>query len=122
MSALARRACAGRSTSRIRRHRSLRRRSAPRASRTPRGCAARAPASSIDIELLLGIVQVVEIDRLDAEVDAAARDLIGEKGRGEAVSAGDDLFGAHDPRLEILALHVLLIFLALAGCVPSSGM
>jgi len=46
------------------------------------------------VELLLGVVQIVEIDRFDAEVCAAARELIGEEGGSEAVSAGDYVVGS----------------------------
>ena len=43
------------------------------------------------VQLLFRVVQVVEIDGLDAEVGAAARELVGDERRREAVAARDDL-------------------------------
>src|SRR5437868_11348054 len=51
------------------------------------------------IELLLGIVEIVEVDRLDSEIRTTARELIGQKVRREAMSARNDILGAHDSRL-----------------------
>ncbi len=67
------------------------------------------------IELLLGVVQVVEIDRVKSQIRAAARDLVLEKCGSEAVTAGDDVLGTHDSGIEILASHVVEIVFAFRG-------
>src|ERR1700743_2019771 len=63
-------------------------------------------------KLLLGIVQIVEVDRSQSEVLTALRETIANEARREAMPAGHDLIGLHDLRIEELALNVRLVFLA----------
>src|SRR5437763_12738789 len=58
------------------------------------------------LELLLGIVQVVDVDRLGAEVAATAPELVRKEARRQAVRAAHDLLRAHDAGVEELALEV----------------
>jgi hypothetical protein len=57
------------------------------------------------IELLLGVVQVVDVNRGEPQVFPAALDLVGEVARREAVAAGDDVIGCHHSRTVVLVLE-----------------
>lgn len=67
------------------------------------------------IQLLLGVVEIVQVDGGDAEVLAAAVDLVIEVGRGEAMPIDDQLAGRNDPGIDILPLDVRLVLGARGG-------
>ena len=60
-------------------------------------------------------MQIVEVDRFDAEVGAAACQLVRDESGREAVTPGDDLVRAHDAGVDVLAAHVFLVLLTRRG-------
>ena len=66
-------------------------------------------------ELGLGVVEVVEVERREPEVLAAAADLIGQEPRRERVAAGDQLSRLDQPAREISAAHGLARLLVELG-------
>ena len=62
-------------------------------------------------ELRFGVVQIVDVDAGDAEIAAAAVDLVREEPRRQRVAAGDDVLGIEEPGphegLEQVAPHVV---------------
>ena len=52
-------------------------------------------------ELGLRVVDVVDVDGLDAQVGAAPVELVGEEARGDAVAVAHDLVGLDDPGLHV---------------------
>ena len=59
-------------------------------------------------ELRFRIVQVVDVDAIDAEIAEAAGELIFEKARSHAVAAGDDVVGTEDARLDVFAVEIIV--------------
>jgi len=59
-------------------------------------------------ELRFGIVEIKDVDAGEAEIAAAAFELIGEIFRGHAVAARGDLFGTHDAGLDVFAGEVFV--------------
>ena len=59
-------------------------------------------------ELRFGIVEVVDVDAIDAEIVEAATDLIFEKARRYAVAAADDVVGIENAGLDVFAIEVVV--------------
>ena len=59
-------------------------------------------------ELRFGIVEVVDVDAIDAEIVEAAADLIFEEARRYAVAAADDVVGSEDAGLDVFAIEVVV--------------
>src|SRR5689334_2918783 len=70
------------------------------------------PFSRQSVEGLLGIVEVVNVDGLDAEVRSAALDLILKELCRKTMATGDDVCGIHDAAQEILLIEKASIILA----------
>src|SRR6266566_3333713 len=57
------------------------------------------------IQLLLGVVEIINVDDSDPEIVSAALDLILEIARSETVSARHDVRRLHYTRAEVLAVE-----------------
>ena len=57
------------------------------------------------IQLLLGIVEIIDVDDCEPEVIPAALDLISQVARCEAMATGDDLTGLHHAATEVLVFE-----------------
>jgi hypothetical protein len=55
--------------------------------------------------LLLGIVQVVDVDKGEAKIALAASDLIVQIARCQAMPASDDVVGLHHARPVVLVIQ-----------------
>src|SRR5687768_3804143 len=64
------------------------------------------------VELLLGIVQVENVDAVELQVCQAAFDLIGEKSRSKAMPAGHQIAARHCPAPEVLRLQIGVVLFA----------
>jgi hypothetical protein len=58
-------------------------------------------------ELRFGIVQVIDVDGIDAEIFPAAFDLVGEESRREHVTSGGDVLGADEAGRDVSALEII---------------
>src|SRR5262249_12385586 len=59
-------------------------------------------------KLRFGIVQVIDVDTIDAQILEAPRQLILEEARGHRVASGNDVFRAEYAWLDILTEEVLV--------------
>jgi hypothetical protein len=59
-------------------------------------------------ELRFGIVEVVDVDAINAEIVEAAADLVFEEARRHAVAAADDIVGREDSGLDVFAIEVVV--------------
>src|SRR5580698_4586829 len=59
-------------------------------------------------ELRFRVVEVVDVDAIDAEILEAAVELIFEEARRHAVASADDVVGRQDARLNVLAIKVVV--------------
>src|SRR5437870_11807269 len=57
------------------------------------------------IQLLLGIVEIIDVDDCEPEVIPAALDLIGQVARREAMATRDDFTGLHHAPTEVLVFE-----------------
>ena len=60
-------------------------------------------------------MQIVEVDAVDAEIDSAALDLVGEKPGIEAVPSGHQVFSRHHSRRKIFSIQVGRVLFARLG-------
>ncbi len=66
------------------------------------------------VELLLGVVEIVHVDRAHAEVCLTRLDLMRDERRRQRVAATNDILGCHDAWIDECALQVREIVVACA--------
>src|SRR5207253_9558345 len=67
--------------------------------------------STQNLQLLLRIVEIINVDHLEAEVISAALDLVIQISRSETMAAGDDIVRLHHASIEVLVVDKVAISL-----------